>query len=132
MRLVTLSRLVPKRWDSTVASTVKTTMGAVFPEKAGELGGHLFIVEFEKGASDIGAFAAAIDARLKVRNDDYRAHRAEGFGMHAPAVRVVPHGTFAAWMKSRGRLGGQNKVPRVINDAQLFANLDAFTAKGHD
>ena len=38
----------------------------------------------------------------------------------------VPTGTFAAWMKSRGKLGGQHKVPRVINDAELFANLQAF------
>lgn len=108
------------------------SMGAIYPANAGELGGHLYVVEFEKGAADVAAFEAAIDARLKARNDDYRAHRSEGFGMHAPKVRAVPPGTFARWMKSRGRLGGQNKVPRIINDQQLFADLSAFTAQGHD
>lgn len=105
------------------------SMGAVFPAKAGDLGGHLFVVEFERvpPPSAVQAFAGAIDARLQERNDDYRAHRAEGFGLNAPKVRAVAPGTFAQWMKSRGRLGGQNKVPRIINDQTLFADLDRFT-----
>ena len=46
--------------------------------------------------------------------------------MRAPAVGPVPPGTFAAWMKRRGKLGGQNKVPRVINDEALFDDLKTF------
>jgi hypothetical protein len=105
------------------------SMGAVYPERAGELGGHLFVVEFEHppAADALRSFESAIDERLKARNDDYRAHRSDGFGMHAPRVRAVAPGTFAAWMKARGRLGGQNKVPRIINDQQLFADLCRFT-----
>jgi hypothetical protein len=104
------------------------SVGAVYPKGAGDLGGHLYIVEFDKApASALDGFATAIDTDLKKRNDDYRAHRAEGFGMHAPKVHVVAPGTFAQWMKSRGRLGGQNKVPRIINDQQLFADLAKFT-----
>jgi hypothetical protein len=105
------------------------SMGAVYPKNAGELGGHLFVVEFDAlpSAAATAAFAAAIDERLKARNDDYRAHRAEGFGLNAPMVRAVAPGTFAQWMKSRGRLGGQNKVPRIINDQVLFADLASFT-----
>jgi hypothetical protein len=104
------------------------SVGAVYPEGAGELGGHLYIVEFDEvpAAGTLDAFAKAIDDDLKKRNDDYRAHRAEGFGMHAPKVHAAAPGTFAGWMKSRGRLGGQNKVPRIINDQQLFADLTHF------
>jgi hypothetical protein len=47
----------------------------------------------------------------------------------APKICPVPIGTFASWMKSRGKLGGQNKVPRVINDAELFTNLEEFARK---
>ena len=43
--------------------------------------------------------------------------------MDAPRVRFLPAGGFAAWMKSRGKLGGQNKVPRIVNDQALFAGL---------
>ena len=50
--------------------------------------------------------------------------------MRAPAVRPVPPGTFAAWMKRRGKLGGQNKVPRVINDQPLFDDLKQFAGRG--
>jgi len=104
------------------------SVGAIYPTRAGDLGGHLYIVEFQHAATtSIDAFAGLIDERLKACNDDYRAHRAEGFGMRAPEVYAVPPGTFAAWMKARGRLGGQNKVPRIINDQALFADLVRFT-----
>ena len=46
--------------------------------------------------------------------------------MDAPRVRFLPPGGFAAWMKSRGKLGGQNKVPRIVNDQALFAALGRF------
>jgi hypothetical protein len=109
-------------------------MGAVFPERDGELGGHLFLVEFARppAAQDITRFAAALDRRLAERNDDYGAHRAQGFGLAAPQVQAVAPGFFAQWMKSRGRLGGQNKVPRVINDPDLFAGLRRSTAPVQD
>ena len=100
-------------------------MMAVFPHHPGELGGHRWVVEFAV-APPAGAaerFAAVLDSTLSDANDDYRAHRA---GMAPPRVVVVPPGTFADWMKHRGRLGGQNKVPRIINDPALAADLAAF------
>jgi hypothetical protein len=111
------------------AAVTDFSMGAVFPRQQGDLGGHLYIVEFAQTPppAAVAQFASVIDETLKRRNDDYRAHRAEGFGMKAPEVRAVPPGSFAAWMKSRGRLGGQNKVPRIINDQTLFESLIAFT-----
>ncbi len=104
---------------------------ALPPEERDARGGHLFIVEFsrangEKAETEAEAFAAALDAALARANDDYAAHRAGGFGLRAPLVVLVPSGTFAAWMAARGRLGGQNKVPRVITDAALLADLLRF------
>ena len=63
------------------------------------------------------------------RNEDYEAHRQKGFGMKAPVIHAVRTGTFAAWMKSRGKLGGQNKVPRIINKQELLDDLRAFVAR---
>jgi hypothetical protein len=105
------------------------SVGAVFPQGPGDLGGHLYVVEFAEGApseSALDAFAAAIDKFLSEKNEDYAAHRAGGFGMKPPAVLPMRPGGFAAWMKSRGRLGGQNKVPRIVNDQALFAGLRKF------
>jgi hypothetical protein len=110
-------------------AVVDFAVSAVFPEGPGKLGGHLFVVEFVGAtptAERIAAFAQTIDQVLCARNDDYKQHRAGGFGMTDPEILVMPHGGFAAWMKRRGKLGGQNKVPRVINDPALFADLRAL------
>lgn len=106
---------------------VEYAVGGHFPDPASGRGGHLFLVEFE-GTPDVPAFAAALDARLAALNEDYAAHRAGGFGMLAPQVRCLPPGGFAAWMAARHRLGGQNKVPRVIHDPALLASLAALAA----
>ncbi len=115
------------------ATVTDFSAGSLFPEEAGQRGGHLYIVEFgtEPGGSgpDAGRqarFAETLDAALCRLNDDYDAHRAGGYGLDAARVRLMPPGGFAAWMKSRGRLGGQNKVPRIVNDRELFAALQAF------
>jgi hypothetical protein len=111
------------------AEVVDYSVGAVFPAGPGDLGGHLYVVEFFERVPDEAArtaFAAAIDKFLSETNEDYAAHRAGGFGMKPPAILVMKEGGFAAWMKSRGRYGGQNKVPRIINDREVFAGLRNF------
>jgi hypothetical protein len=102
------------------------SVGPLIPARAGERPRHLYVVEFTGGASSrIAEFTTAVDAYLARRNDDYRAHRSDG-SLARPDVLPVPPGTFAAWMKARGRMGAQNKVPRVINDADLFRELLSF------
>jgi len=115
--------------DETVADFA---VGALFPAAKGELGRHLYIVEFGEppSADRLAQFEKTLDAALCETNEDYEAHRAGGFGLHGPRVHAVPHGTFAAWMKKRGKLGGQNKVPRVITDEKLFKDLRDFTKAG--
>jgi hypothetical protein len=105
-------------------------VGALYPEKSGEIGRHLYIIEFERpvSADDRVLVAEAIDQDLMRRNLDYRDQRAGGFGLLPPQIRVLPQGGFAKWMRRRGRLGSQNKVPRVIADPTLFADLRAFAA----
>jgi hypothetical protein len=108
------------------------SVGAFFPEGPGQRGGHVFIVEFADFVSDpacLDTLADEIDKRLCATNDDYRAHRSENFGMQPPLVEQAKPGTFAAWMKSRGQLGGQHKVPRIINDQGLLQGLREFREK---
>jgi hypothetical protein len=109
---------------------VDYAVGAVFPEHEGDAGGHLFIVEFAErvpAADVLARFVREVDAALSAANDDYRAHRAGDTGMRPPRVQAIEPGTFAAWMKRRGQLGGQHKVPRIIQDSELFADLRTFT-----
>jgi hypothetical protein len=105
------------------------SIGALYPQSTAELGGHLIIAEFEgevPAPEQLASFASHLDKRLSELNEDFEAHRASGFGLNAPRAHAVPTGTFAAWMKSRGKLGGQHKVPRIIVDTELFNNLRSF------
>ena len=115
------------------ATVTDFAAGSLFPEEGDARGGHLYIVEPgpEAGGAGLDAarqarFAERLDTALCRLNDDYAAHRAGGYGMDAARAQFLPPGAFAAWMKSRGRLGGQNKVPRIVNDPDLFAALRAF------
>ena len=76
--------------------------------------------------ADLGAFRSALDADLCRRNADYQAHRAEGVGLPLPALVVAEPGGFDAWMRSRGKLGGQHKVPRMDNAGTLTTQLVAL------
>jgi hypothetical protein len=105
-------------------------VGAVFPDDKNSRGGHLFLVEFSTPSPnpvETQRFVQTVDDVLSRRNEDYRAHRSGGFGLDPPRLRALPRGSFGAWMKSRGQLGGQHKVPRVIANADLFAALRRFT-----
>jgi hypothetical protein len=116
--------------DCIGAMVADYTVGATFPDNPSARGGHVFIVEFADFVSEpdrLSTFADEIDQRLSNCNDDYRAHRAENFGMNPPLVEQAERGTFAAWMKSRGQLGGQHKVPRIINDQSMLEELREFS-----
>jgi pimeloyl-ACP methyl ester carboxylesterase len=91
-------------------------------------GRHRFLVEFAvpAGAGTVAVFARALDAALGRLNDDYTAHRRGDLTMLAPEVWPVPPGGFAAWLRSRGRLGGQHKVPRLDSTGALTAQLSLF------
>ncbi len=111
-------------------SVMDYAAGAVLPDNAAR-GRHVFVVEADPPAEG-GAerFAAALDKCLARLNADYADHRRSGFGMDLPEICLVAPGTFSAWMARRGKLGGQNKVPRVISDAGLLDGLLAFVGRG--
>ena len=107
-------------------------VAAVFPEGERVRGGHKYVVEFAEGPPEpklIGMFRDALDDHLCALNADYKAHRAGGYGLRPPDVNAVGSGTFLAWMRKRGQLGGQHKVPRIVDDADLFASLTDFLSK---
>jgi hypothetical protein len=105
------------------ASAREWHVGTVF---ADDLGHHLFIVEFDRPPADLPRFRADLDAALGRRNDDYRAHRGPGSGIPAPAVLAARPGTFEGWMRRRGKLGGQNKVPRMDAAGALTRDLAEY------
>ncbi len=121
-----LERAVAAAAQTIGADVTDFTVGALHPTDESARGGHLFLVEFADAALTADRrtrFAAELDRVLAAHNEDYRVHRAGDFGMAPPRVEVVTPGGFARWMKQRGKLGGQNKVPRVITDPALLDTL---------
>lgn len=70
--------------------------------------------------------AAGLDAELQRLNEDYEAKR-QGGGLDAPSVRLVMPGVFEQWMRSRGKWGGQNKMPRCRSDREIADELAQLT-----
>ncbi len=109
--------------EQTGAAVQEWHAGPVFQ---GSLGHHHFLVEFSTPPTSLDAFRTALDADLSRRNADYAAHRVEGVGLPMPALSSVRSGAFTDWMRSRGKLGGQHKVPRMDGTGQLTAELAGF------
>lgn len=105
-------------------------VGPEFPPDPRTPGRHLYLVEFAGGVPDAARFAADLDVELQRLNEDYAAHRAGDLTMRVPRVAAVRRGGFEAWMKSRGKLGGQHKVPRMDNAGALTAEMVAWFEQG--
>jgi len=92
----------------------------------GGKGGHEWVIEFEKQPDDLKAFVGVLDATLQAINSDYEAKRYKNIALEMPVVHVAPEGTFYNWLKSKGKLGGQHKVPRLSNDRNYIEEIIAM------
>ncbi|NCC73531.1 MAG: GH3 auxin-responsive promoter family protein [Sphingobacteriia bacterium] len=84
---------------------------------------HEWVIEFDTPPANPGFFAETLDTALKSLNSDYEAKRYKSLLLHEPIIRTVPPGTFYRWMKSRDKLGGQNKVPRLANERRYVEEI---------
>lgn len=92
-------------------------------------GAHEWLIEFENEPDNPQFFVNALDIALCSINSDYEAKRYKGITLSEPVVHILKPGTFFNWMKSRGKLGGQNKVPRLSNTREYVDALLKFTSK---
>lgn len=119
--------------DKALAETL-TALPAVVSEytvapifmKQSEKGGHLWLIEFEKEPDNITAFEILLDDNLKKINSDYAAKRFKDMALSRLKIKLVPRGTFHGWMASKGKIGGQNKVPRLFNSRKYVDELIRF------
>jgi hypothetical protein len=81
-----------------------------------KVGGHEWIIEFEQKPDDVEKFTDLLDQTLREVNSDYDAKRFKDMALRRPLLHLAADGTFYHWMKNRGKLGGQHKVPRLAND----------------
>ncbi|WP_018615083.1 GH3 auxin-responsive promoter family protein [Segetibacter koreensis] len=95
-----------------------------FSEKGN--GGHEWLIQFEKEPSDLGFFTYELDNALKNANSDYEAKRHKDIALRMPVIRSLKKGVFEEWLKSKGKLGGQHKVPRLSNDRKYIDEILAI------
>jgi len=77
---------------------------------------HEWLIEFESEPKDLEYFTETLDNALKSLNSDYEAKRFHDMVLGPPIIRKMPSSTFYTWLKEKGKLGGQNKVPRLSNN----------------
>jgi len=85
--------------------------------------GHEWLIEFEQEPTSLKEFAIALDLKLKEINSDYEAKRHKDIALKLPIIKTLPAQTFYKWLKSKGKLGGQNKVPRLSNDRKIVEEI---------
>ena len=89
-------------------------------------GAHEWIIEFDKEPTDLNKFTFELDSALKSINSDYEAKRHKSIALRMPIVIAVKKGTFTEWLRSKGKLGGQHKVPRLSNERTLVEEIKSI------
>ena len=84
---------------------------------------HQWLIEFSTPPDDLQYFARLLDARLQEVNSDYEAKRYKDITLQHLEVVVARAGLFNDWLKSKGKLGGQHKVPRLSNSREHIEEL---------
>ncbi|MFN0291821.1 GH3 auxin-responsive promoter family protein [Pedobacter helvus] len=88
-----------------------------------EAGGHEWIIEFEQQPTDFEQFVNVLDDTLREVNSDYDAKRFKDMALKRPKVHNAPKDIFYKWLKEKGKLGGQHKVPRLANNREYVDEI---------
>jgi hypothetical protein len=91
-------------------------------------GAHEWIIEFDNLPCPIEVFTECMDKELQKINSDYEAKRHKNIALRMPIVHVMPKGGFTRWLKDKGKLGGQHKVPRLSNERKYLEEILPYTS----
>ena len=108
--------------EKTEAVIIDYTVGPVFMEGKNK-GGHEWIIEFKQEPESLDYFIELLDNALKSLNSDYEAKRYHNMTLNIPIVHKASKGLFYKWLKKKGKLGGQHKVPRLSNSRDFIEEL---------
>jgi len=108
--------------EKTGAEIAEYTAAPVFMDSHAKCR-HQWLIEFSREPKSIDEFATLLDARLQQLNSDYEAKRAHDTTLQHPEVVKARNGLFNDWLKAKGKLGGQHKVPRLSNSRKNIDEL---------
>ena len=106
----------------TKAEIMDYTVAPIFMDGKSK-GAHEWIIEFKKPPKSIDYFTELLDNALKSINSDYESKRYHDMTLRMPTVHQAEKGLFYAWLKKKGKLGGQHKVPRLSNNRDFIEEL---------
>lgn len=86
-------------------------------------GAHEWLIEFERPPEDFKIFTFELDEALKTLNSDYEAKRHKNIALGFPIIHSLQKNTFNKWLKNKGKLGGQHKVPRLSNERNMIEEI---------
>jgi len=112
--------------EKTDALIADYTAGPVFMSENTK-GRHEWIIEFVRAPDSLEEFTFHLDNALKAINSDYEAKRYKNITLDKPLIHSAKAGTFYNWMNMKGKVGGQNKVPRLSNDRKYLDELIILT-----
>ena len=98
------------------------TVAPIFMEGK-EKGAHEWIIEFRKAPEELAYFIEILDNALKSLNSDYEAKRYNNITLKLPKVHIARENLFYDWLKSKDKLGGQHKIPRLSNKRDYIEEL---------
>lgn len=106
----------------TGAEVLEYTAAPVFMDNKAKCR-HQWLIEFAKEPDSIDHFSDILDQKLQEINSDYEAKRYKDITLQHLEVVKARHDLFNQWLKSRGKLGGQHKVPRLSNSRKVIDEL---------
>ncbi len=92
----------------------------------GKSGAHEWIIEFKKEPDNKAYFTEVLDTAIKTLNSDYEAKRFNDMILGMPIIHFAPENSFYNWLKSKNKLGGQHKVPRLSNSREYIEGVLRF------
>lgn len=90
---------------------------------------HQWLIEFSREPDDLGRFASLLDKKLQEINSDYEAKRYKDITLQHLDIVKARTGLFNDWLKSKGKLGGQHKVPRLSNSRDIIEQMLRFNTE---
>ena len=93
-------------------------------------GAHEWLIEFDQMPESLPRFTYELDCALKSLNSDYEAKRHKDIALRMPIVHKIEKGIFTEWLRSKGKLGGQHKIPRLSNNRKYIDEIISMMVLG--
>jgi hypothetical protein len=115
-------RALSKACKHTQTEVIDYTVAPIFMDGKAK-GAHEWIIEFRENPKSVEEFSRILDLELQALNSDYEAKRYNNMTLNPLVLNLARPNLFYDWLKDRGKLGGQHKIPRLSNTREYVEQL---------